>query len=139
MKKVVLKLEFYDDEVKQEAMQKVAGLVGIESVAIDNKYKILTVVGDIDPVKMVSKLRELCHTDIVSVGPAKEKDESQKKDEGNKKDDLRKGGDEKKGGGGGGGGDNKKYESKLPHHLPVYHQNCQPGEEVCMHIVQAVP
>ncbi|XP_027110213.1 heavy metal-associated isoprenylated plant protein 39-like [Coffea eugenioides] len=134
MKKVVLKLEFSDDKVKQKVMQKVSGLVGIESVAIDNKDKKLTVVGDIDAVKIVSKLRKLCYTDIVSVGPAKEPEK--KKDESQKKDDPKKGGDEKKGGGGGGGGDNKKNESKgdavkaypayQQHYLPAYHQNYQP-------------
>ncbi|XP_027103697.1 uncharacterized protein [Coffea arabica] len=139
MKKVVLKVEFHDDKVKQKVMQKVSGLVGIESVAIESKDKKLTVVGDIDPVGIVSKLRKLCHTEIVSVGPAKEPEK--KKDESQKKDDPKKGGDEKKGGGGG-GGDNKKNESKgdavkaypaLPpppsfqqHYLPAYHQNYQP-------------
>lgn len=146
MKKVVLQLEFYDDKVKQKVMQKVSGLAGIESVAIDAKDKKLTVVGEIDPVNIVSKLRKLCRTDIVSVGPPKEPEK--KKDDSQKKDDPKKGGGEKKPGGGdekkgggGGGGDNKN-ESKgdavkaypalpLPpayqqHYLSAYHQNYPP-------------
>jgi hypothetical protein len=39
---------------------------------MDMKDKKMTVVGDIDPVSIVSKLRKICHTDIISVGPAKE-------------------------------------------------------------------
>ncbi|PIA34287.1 hypothetical protein AQUCO_03800108v1 [Aquilegia coerulea] len=51
---------------------------------MDMKDKKLTVIGDIDPVNVVSKLRKFWHTEIVSVGPAKEpekKKEEPKKDE----------------------------------------------------------
>lgn len=72
MKKVVLKLEFYEDKVKQRAMQKVSGVSGVESIAIDMKEKKMTVCGDMDPVKVASQLRKVCHTDMISVGPAKE-------------------------------------------------------------------
>lgn len=89
-------------------------LAGVESISIDSKEKKLTITGNIDPVSLVSKLRKLCHTDILSVGPAKEpekkKDDGGKKDEGGKKeegkkDDAKKG-DEKK------GGDEKKKDGK---------------------------
>lgn len=58
---------------------------------MDMKDKKLTVTGDIDPVDVVNKLRKLCSTDIVSVGPAKEekKKEEPKKEE-PKKDDKKK-------------------------------------------------
>lgn len=86
---------------------------GVESIAIDTKDKKLTVTGDIDPVIIAGKLRKLCHTDIVSVGPAKEpekkkddgkKDDGKKDDNNNnnkkddKKDDSKKGDDKKKDG-----------------------------------------
>lgn len=51
---------------------------------MDMKDKKLTLTGDIDPVSIVGKLRKLCHTEIVSVGPAKEpekKKEEPKKEE----------------------------------------------------------
>lgn len=71
---------------------------GIDSIAMDMKAKKLTVVGDIDPVDVVSKLRKFWPTtEILTVGPAKEpekkKDDGKKdgkKEEGNKKDDDKK-------------------------------------------------
>ncbi|KAH0686784.1 hypothetical protein KY284_017337 [Solanum tuberosum] len=105
-KKVILKLEYFDEKIKQKAiMINVASLEGVESISIDSKEKKLTITGNIDPVSLVFKLRKLCSTDILSVGPAKEpekkkdggsqKDERGKKEEG-KKDDAKKGGRDKK-------------------------------------------
>ncbi|XP_075495564.1 heavy metal-associated isoprenylated plant protein 12-like [Primulina tabacum] len=84
MMKVVLKLDFADDKTKKKAMKNISGISGIESIAMDSKDKKLTVTGDIDPVAMVAKLRKLCHTEIVTVGPAKEQEK--KKEEPKKKD-----------------------------------------------------
>nr|KYP74849.1 hypothetical protein KK1_007542 [Cajanus cajan] len=54
-------------------MKAVSNISGVESVSMDMKDQELTLTGDMDPVVVVDKLRKLCYTEILSVGPAKEK------------------------------------------------------------------
>lgn len=88
--------------VKSGVTSDIDECVGLDSISMDLKEKKLTVTGDIDPVALVSKLRKVYHTEIVSVGPVKEpekKDEAnKKKDEPNKKKDEPNKDQNKKGG-----------------------------------------
>ncbi|XP_009782810.2 heavy metal-associated isoprenylated plant protein 39-like [Nicotiana sylvestris] len=64
---------------------------------MDMKGRKLTIIGMVDPVSVVSKLRKFWPVHIISVGPAKEpeKKEEPKKEEG-KKEEAKKEGEGKK-------------------------------------------
>lgn len=60
---------------------------------MDMKEKKLTVIGTVDPVNVVSKLRKYWPTDIILVGPAKEPEkpkEEPKKEEPKKEEEAKK-------------------------------------------------
>ncbi|CAL9148535.1 unnamed protein product [Musa hybrid cultivar] len=87
--KVVVKVDVHDDKDKKKAMKAVSSLQGIDSISMDMKDMKLTVIGIVDPIAVVGKLRKHWCAAIVSVGPAKEpekKKEEPKKEEEKKKD-----------------------------------------------------
>ncbi|KAI3944747.1 hypothetical protein MKW98_021205, partial [Papaver atlanticum] len=62
----------------------------VESVAINSKESKMTVIGDVDPVEVVNKLRKRCHTTIISVGPKEEPKKQEPKKEEPKKEEPKK-------------------------------------------------
>ncbi|KAJ9563379.1 hypothetical protein OSB04_008539 [Centaurea solstitialis] len=72
----------YPENVHMNASEKLVKN-GIDSITMNMKEGKLTIVGSVDPITVVSKLRKFWSTDIISVGPAKEpeKKEEPKKEE----------------------------------------------------------
>jgi hypothetical protein len=92
MKKIVLKASIGDEKCKKRVVQTVAGVEGVESVAMDMKEMKITVIGEADPVDVATKLRKFGYAELLSVGPAKEekKAEGEKKKDGGKKEEKKK-------------------------------------------------
>ncbi|KOM54874.1 hypothetical protein LR48_Vigan10g076600 [Vigna angularis] len=58
--KVVLKvLTMTDDKTKQKAIEAAADIYGVDSIVADVKEQKLTVVGQMDTVKIVKKLKKV--------------------------------------------------------------------------------
>ncbi|XP_042388922.1 heavy metal-associated isoprenylated plant protein 39-like [Zingiber officinale] len=138
MKKIVVRVDVPDDKEKAKAMQKVSTLQGIESISVDMKDRKMTVIGDVDAIDVVGKLRKGWPTEIVTVGPKEEpKDEETKKKEEEKK---KKEEEEKR----------KETEKMIKQILsenycnpcmPPQHKNCYPYVpiEYCDEIAEANP
>lgn len=54
---------------------------GVDSIAAEVKEQKLTVIGQMDTVALVKKLKKVGKVDIISVGPAKEEKQEEKKEE----------------------------------------------------------
>lgn len=53
-------------------MKTLAKIQGVVSVAVEEKDNKITVIGDVDPVRLTDSLRKFGFADLVSVGPSKE-------------------------------------------------------------------
>ncbi|KAK1572464.1 hypothetical protein Q3G72_032961 [Acer saccharum] len=78
-KKTVIKVNIYCEKCKSDVLKAVTKLTGIDQVSVDAEKGTLTVVGNVDPVLVVEKLRKIrkC-AEIVTVGPPKPPDEKPK-------------------------------------------------------------
>jgi hypothetical protein len=85
-KKIVVKAQLNCEKCKKRAMETVAGLEGVVSVAADLKDQKITVIGDTDAVCLTASLRKFGYAELLSVGPSKE---PEKKPEAKKTDDKK--------------------------------------------------
>ncbi|MBA0863383.1 hypothetical protein Goshw_020344 [Gossypium schwendimanii] len=69
-----------DEKTKKKAIEAVADIYGVDSIAADVKEQKLTVIGEMDTVAIAKKLKKIGKVDIVTVGPAKEEKKDEKKD-----------------------------------------------------------
>ncbi|MFQ6637887.1 hypothetical protein Gotur_014144 [Gossypium turneri] len=70
-----------DEKTKKKAIEAVADIYGVDSIAADVKEQKLTVIGEMDTVAISKKLKKIGKVDIVTVGPAKEEKKDEKKGE----------------------------------------------------------
>ncbi|KAL5560441.1 hypothetical protein UlMin_036652 [Ulmus minor] len=75
VQKTVIKVNVNCQKCKQDLLKSVTKLSGIDQISVDGEKQTLTVVGDVDPVFIVKKIRKSrkC-AEIVSVGPPKDDD-----------------------------------------------------------------
>eukprot|EP00253_Pinus_taeda_P024816 PITA_24816 len=79
MKKTVVSVDIFCAKCKRNVMKKVATLNGVTSIEVDASKNTATVIGVVDPVEIVNKLRKLKkNAEILSVGPV---EQTQKKKE----------------------------------------------------------
>ncbi|KAI5595050.1 hypothetical protein BDE02_03G112900 [Populus trichocarpa] len=68
-----------DEKTKQKAIEAVANIYGVDSIAADLKEQRLTVIGEMDTVAIAKKLKKIGKIDIVSVGPSEQEKKDDKK------------------------------------------------------------
>uniref|UniRef100_A0ACD5VQE4 Uncharacterized protein n=1 Tax=Avena sativa TaxID=4498 RepID=A0ACD5VQE4_AVESA len=95
--KMVLKVPMVCKKCKSCTLQIVSKIKGIKSLTYDEEKNTLTVVGDVDVVKVVEKLRKAKHpATVVTVGDEKKEAEEKKKKEEEEKKKKEKEAEEKK-------------------------------------------
>ncbi|KAL5767026.1 hypothetical protein ACOSQ2_013809 [Xanthoceras sorbifolium] len=71
-KKTVIKVNIYCQICKSDVLKAVTKLTGINEIFVDGEKGTLTVVGDVDPVCVIKKLRKIGKVaEIETVGPPK--------------------------------------------------------------------
>ncbi|CAL9148541.1 unnamed protein product [Musa hybrid cultivar] len=72
MKRIVVRVGLRGDKDKIKAMKAVCSIENVDSVSADMKQKKLTVIGFVDPIVVVFKLRKYWCTELVLIGLANE-------------------------------------------------------------------
>ncbi|XP_057838975.1 heavy metal-associated isoprenylated plant protein 43 isoform X1 [Cryptomeria japonica] len=85
----VVSVEISCCKCKKKVMKIAADIPGVESIKVDGSTNTLTVIGEVDPVQVTTKIRKFKkRAQIISVGPPKSEEKDKDKDgEKNKEDD----------------------------------------------------
>ncbi|KAI3496029.1 hypothetical protein L1887_38379 [Cichorium endivia] len=71
LKKDVLEIKFSNEKTKRKAMEELTKHKGIRSFELDEEEGRLTIIGDFDPVVLVSQMRKITHrASIIRIKPA---------------------------------------------------------------------
>ncbi|PWA37803.1 Heavy metal-associated domain, HMA [Artemisia annua] len=74
-KKIELKVNMHSQACKTKVLKAVTKVIGIDEVSADLEKQMLIVIGDVDPVCIVARVRKIGKiAEIVSVGPPKKPD-----------------------------------------------------------------
>ncbi|GLJ20132.1 hypothetical protein SUGI_0365480 [Cryptomeria japonica] len=81
-KSTVINVDICCCKCKQKVMMTAAKFQGVDSIEADGSKNTLTVVGEVDPVKIINKMRKCknIEAEIISVGPAIKIKEKKKED-----------------------------------------------------------
>uniref|UniRef100_A0A5B7BLE9 Putative heavy metal-associated isoprenylated plant protein 26 n=1 Tax=Davidia involucrata TaxID=16924 RepID=A0A5B7BLE9_DAVIN len=72
MKKIELKVNIQCQKCKTDVLKAVTKLTGIDQVSVDAEKGMLTVIGEVDPVLVATRVRKKGKAaEIISVGPPK--------------------------------------------------------------------
>ncbi|KAI3679522.1 hypothetical protein L2E82_51264 [Cichorium intybus] len=82
IKEIVLGVNLSSQTQKEEVIEALSDLQGIQSIHVDTEGGRLTVIGDLDPVNVVNRVSKIETAHIISVGPAKEATKRHKTDGG---------------------------------------------------------
>ncbi|KAF5819027.1 putative heavy metal-associated domain, HMA, heavy metal-associated domain superfamily [Helianthus annuus] len=126
--KVVMKLNIHDNECKRKILKAVSGLLGIDSLAFEMKDNTLTIVGDVDAVKITNKLKKW-NAFIHTLGPAKEPEKKEPEKKGGEDEEAKK----KK----------QEEEEAIKRLIEAYccsrGDHSYPTQRLCIHAVEEAP
>lgn len=70
-----MKVNMHCQTCKTDVLKAVTNVLGIDEVSVDLEKQILVVIGDVDPVCVVARVRKIGKiAEIISVGPSKKPD-----------------------------------------------------------------
>ncbi|XP_010276938.1 PREDICTED: heavy metal-associated isoprenylated plant protein 26-like [Nelumbo nucifera] len=81
-KKIDLKVNMNCLKCKKQVLQSITKLQGIDSITVDMEKGIVSVIGDVDPIQIVCRVRKTGRiAELTNVGPPKKPEDPKKPDD----------------------------------------------------------